>query len=111
MFLNKTLRLIPLLLVSLTAAERKFQYVKIQSPCAVDRDTKRLVARAILDRDTEALTGLVERGKVLVLERGVRFEPVVPEKDGFVWGWVRSGRQVGRDCYMVETFLQDNPPD
>jgi hypothetical protein len=86
------------------------QYVKHNLPCALDKDAKPSILRAIITQDNEALAGLVERGKAIMLAQGTRFDAAVPEGDGFVWGHVRTGRQMGRDCSIMQAFLQDELP-
>lgn len=86
------------------------RYVSVDSLCAIDKEAKLALARAIVDGDTEAMRGLLERGKAIGLRKGTKFDDEVSQKDGFTWGWVKSGRQTGRDCYIPESVLQDRQP-
>lgn len=82
-------------------------YVKLNAPCAKDRDSNRDVARALRDKDQEALEGLLARGKIFSLTKGTRFE--VSDPGDFAWGFVRSGRNTGETCYILSAFLVDSP--
>ena len=92
-------------------ASTGIQYVKSNAVCATDHDAKPLILRAYVTRDDQALLGLVERDKALLLMKGTRFDVSSSDGDGFLFGFVRSGRQVGRDCSIMPAFLQDQPPD
>ena len=69
-----------------------------------------MMASAIRDGDSEALQGLLERGKILKLTEGTRFL-VDSYEDGFAWGFVRSGRNVGEDCYVIAALLRAPEPE
>ena len=56
-----------------------------------------------------AVQGLVERGKVLILSIRTKFEES-DQREGFSWGFVRSGRHIGRDCYVPSQLLQNAAP-
>jgi hypothetical protein len=85
------------------------QYVKLNAVCATDLDAKPLIRQAYVTQDNDALVGLVQRDKAILLMKGTRFDASVPDGDGFVFGFVRSGRQIGRDCSIMLAFLQDQP--
>jgi hypothetical protein len=85
-------------------------YTSIAAPCAVDEESAHSTIAAIRDKDMEAIDGLKERGKVLALSVGTKFEPSGSAPEGFAWGFVRSGRNVGRDCFIPEAWLQTTPP-
>lgn len=71
--------------------------------CAADRDARALIVRANGDR--EAYAGLVERGRAIPIGKETAFEGKL--RDGpWVWGYIRSGRQIGRDCWSLEGMLE-----
>ena len=78
--------------------------VAVQTPCALDRDARNAIGGAIASGDEEAILGLIERGKAVLLPKGTRFE-LSSDEDFWAWGFVRSGRQVGRDCYLPKAVL------
>jgi hypothetical protein len=84
------------------------RYVKMNAPCALGRSSAAAVSDAIRARDDDALQGLLERGKIVRLAAGTRFE-WESSSDGLVWGFVRSGRETGRDCYILPGLLQETP--
>ena len=87
------------------------RYVRLQAPCAVDSDAIVQVSGALKSREADALLqGLFESGKVVALEPGAKFE-VIAERNGYSQGLVRSGREIGRDCYTLTRFLRDAPVD
>jgi hypothetical protein len=86
------------------------QYVKSNAVCATALDAKPLIVRAYMAQDDQALVGLVQRDKAILLMKGTRFDVSSSDGDGFVFGFVRSGRQVGRDCSIMPAFLQDQSP-
>lgn len=79
-------------------------YVKFDAPCAKDEDANIAVARAIRDKDQEAMDGLLARDKIFILKKGTRFD-VSDDKEGFAWGFVRSGRNTGENCYILGAAL------
>ena len=56
--------------------------------------------RALKEQDMEGVAGLMERGQVLALTADTRFEVSDYRTAPFAWGFVRSGRETGRDCYL-----------
>src|ERR1041385_7422835 len=94
-----------------TASARKTPFmaegmytVAVQTPCALDRDARNAIGGAIASTDEEPILGLIERGKAVLLPKGTRFE-LSSDEDFWAWGFVRSGRQVGRDCYLPKAVL------
>lgn len=86
-----------------------FSYVKFDTVCAVDRYAESSIARAYTTKDEQALLGLVQREKAIYLTKGTRFDVSSSDGNGFVFGFVRSGREIGRDCAIPQAFLQDEP--
>jgi predicted nucleic acid-binding Zn ribbon protein len=87
----------------------KMYYTIMPAPCAVDRSTIGTMAGVISDRDAEGLQGLEESGKVLILAEGTKFEGL-PFPDGLILGYARSGRHIGKECYMLQELLQTSRP-
>lgn len=76
------------------------------APCAVDRTAAGNMAKAIRDKNISALEGLADRGKIFVLPAGTRFAASTDEPGGLLWGFVRSGRNTGQDCYVVASMVR-----
>lgn len=74
--------------------------------CALNRTAAGNMVQALRDRDLEAIAGLVERKQVFILPEGTRFAVSSDEPGGLLWGFVRSGRNTGQDCYVVATMVQ-----
>ena len=87
----------------------KMYYTIMPAPCAVDRSTVGTMAGVISDRDAEGLQGLEENGKVLILAEGTRFEGL-NFPGGLILGYVRSGRNIGKECYMLTELLRAASP-
>jgi hypothetical protein len=68
-----------------------------------------MMGQVLLDKDLAALQGLEDSGKTLFLARGTKFEGL-DFPDDLVLGYVKSGRNIGRECYIFKVCLQDNPP-
>lgn len=85
---------------------RVIRYTTVESPCAVDLSAYRNTVQAIRTQDHEALDGLLERGQILKLSRSTKFE-VSDEREGYAWGFVRSGRHIGKDCYLPPARLSE----
>src|ERR1017187_6352515 len=87
------------------------RYVAMNAPCSLERSARAMMVEAVRTGDTEALAGLIERGRLARLLAGTKFEvsDPVPDDYGLVWGFVRSGREIGRDCYMVPGWLRSTP--
>lgn len=79
---------------------------KISAPCAVDRTARNNMIQAIRDGDQEAIDGLVERKQAFILTEGTRFEVSSSEPGGIAWGFVRSGRYSGEDCYILGAVVR-----
>lgn len=87
----------------------RIYYTIMPAPCAVDRSTVGTMAGVISDRDAEGLQGLEESGKVLILAEGTKFKGLT-FPDGLILGYVRSGRNIGKECYMLQELLRTGPP-
>ena len=72
----------------------------------MDRTAAGNMVQALRDGDIPAIAGLVERGKVVILPEGTRFAVSSDEPNGLLWGFIRSGRNAGQDCYVVATMVQ-----
>lgn len=79
---------------------------KITAPCAVDRDAIASMAQAVKDRDQDAIEGLEERKQIYILKEGTRFEVAGAAPVGVAWGFVRSGRYSGENCYAFAKVVQ-----
>src|SRR4051794_36502671 len=79
-------------------------YTTIDAPCALNADALSSLTAAIRDQDQAAIKGLVDRGKLLALAKGTRFEASSDEAP-WEWGFVRSGRETGRTCYILRFIL------
>ena len=75
--------------------------------CAPSHDDAILMVDRIQARDGDAIEGLIERGKLLQLKDGTAFEVNDYKTAGFAWGFVRSGRELGKDCYIPVAFLDE----
>ena len=78
----------------------KVYYLTMGFPCAVDEATLGVMAGAITSKDEEALQGLQDRGLTLWLTEGTKFQGL-PFPHGVVLGYVRSGRNIGKECYLM----------
>lgn len=77
------------------------------TPCAVDHDTWKTLAQVLQERDGEALQALEEQGKILMLSGGTKFYGwSEPDGDGLVYGYVKSGRNIGKACYQLKETAQ-----
>jgi hypothetical protein len=79
-------------------------YTRVAVPCAIDDSARAALGRAIADNDEEAVQGLMARDKAVLLTKGTRFE-VSSDEAPWAWGFVRSGRETGRDCFVPKGVL------
>lgn len=86
----------------------KMYYLAMGFPCAKEESTVGVLAGALVDRDEEALKGLEEQGKTLWLDEGTKFQGL--DFQGLVLGYVRSGRNIGKECYLINDALTLTPP-
>lgn len=94
-----------------TTPPLRIQYATMDVPCGANESAAHAIVAAIRDKDQEALSGLIERGKAFRLVAGTRFEVNdVNRPEGFAWGFIRSGRNVGETCYVALVFLTPTPP-
>jgi hypothetical protein len=89
-------------------AHTGIRYLTVTAPCAVDRGALGSIVTAIRERDQEAVIGLIQRDKAYSLAKGVKFD-VSTDSEGVSWGFVRSGRNIGENCYVLTGFLADFP--
>ena len=93
-------------IVSNTGKNDPIYQATTAAPCALDRTAAGNMVQALRDGDIPAIAGLVERGKVVILPEGTRFAVNSDEPNGLLWGFIRSGRNAGQDCYVVATMVQ-----
>ncbi len=82
------------------------RYLEIDSPCAPSRSDAVTMLNAVRENDSQAVQVLTEDGKIFMLAAKTRFEVSNYGTPGFAWGFVRSGRQIGRDCYIPTAALR-----
>jgi hypothetical protein len=82
--------------------------------CILDPHSARFLVDAYMAPDDEALDGLYRRGAVIPLATGTQVSITTPEQflsDGFPTSGVddirvRSGDQIGQECYVIRGFLR-----
>jgi hypothetical protein len=82
------------------------RYLAVNATCAPSQSAAYSMIRALREKDMEAIQGLMDRGKIFMLTVGTRFEVSDYRTAGFAWGFVRSGHEVGRDCYLPTVALR-----
>ena len=73
--------------------------------CATPYESSEPLQRAYRNKDTEALAGLVDRGKALRLEKGTRIH-VIDREPEISTVRIDSGRYTGERCYLWRRFFE-----
>ena len=82
------------------------RYLAIDATCAPSKSAASDMLRAVREKDLEAIQGLIDRGQIFAVTAGTRFEVSDYRTAPFAWGFVRSGRETGRDCYLPSMALR-----
>lgn len=76
------------------------------SYCSPSEEDARLAARAIMANDKAAITGMMRRGRFLVLAEATRVRWRWPRPPALVKVLIESGEHAGIECYALDGHLR-----